>query len=132
MVLVTKLTRALGIRHPIVQGGMHHVGFRKILFLSLFSISLLSFLLLSSFFILSLFSKNPFVDLLNLQQLSPMLVGWSLFFFSFFFLFVSSFLILFLFLGNCHCFDSGLFLSLFSLFLSFPSSLSHTSLSPSF
>lgn len=26
MVLVTKLTRALGIRHPIVQGGMHHVG----------------------------------------------------------------------------------------------------------
>ena len=27
MVLITKLTRALGIRHPVVQGGMHHVGF---------------------------------------------------------------------------------------------------------
>lgn len=27
MVLTTKLTRMLGIRHPIVQGGMHFVGY---------------------------------------------------------------------------------------------------------
>lgn len=27
MVLVTKLTRRLGIKHPIIQGGMHFVGY---------------------------------------------------------------------------------------------------------
>lgn len=27
MVLSTKLTRLLGIRHPIIQGGMHYVGY---------------------------------------------------------------------------------------------------------
>eukprot|EP00009_Paramoeba_aestuarina_P000785 CAMPEP_0201511020 /NCGR_PEP_ID=MMETSP0161_2-20130828/3537_1 /ASSEMBLY_ACC=CAM_ASM_000251 /TAXON_ID=180227 /ORGANISM="Neoparamoeba aestuarina, Strain SoJaBio B1-5/56/2" /LENGTH=331 /DNA_ID=CAMNT_0047906347 /DNA_START=59 /DNA_END=1054 /DNA_ORIENTATION=+ len=30
MVLITKLTKALGIRHPIIQGGMHHVGFAEL------------------------------------------------------------------------------------------------------
>lgn len=27
MPIKTALTRALGIRHPVIQGGMHHVGF---------------------------------------------------------------------------------------------------------
>ena len=27
MGFVTKLTKMAGIRHPIIQGGMHHVGF---------------------------------------------------------------------------------------------------------
>ena len=27
MVLVTKLTQRLGIQHPIIQGGMHYVGY---------------------------------------------------------------------------------------------------------
>ena len=27
MPLVTKLTRAIGVKHPILCGGMHHVGF---------------------------------------------------------------------------------------------------------
>ena len=26
MPITTKLTRALGIRHPLIQGGMHYVG----------------------------------------------------------------------------------------------------------
>ena len=30
MVLHTWLTRSLGIRHPIIQGGMHHVGFAEL------------------------------------------------------------------------------------------------------
>ncbi len=30
MVLRTKLTEALGIVHPIVQGGMHYVGYAKL------------------------------------------------------------------------------------------------------
>ena len=27
MPITTKLTRALGIKHPIIQGGMHYVGY---------------------------------------------------------------------------------------------------------
>ena len=27
MVLTTKITKLLGIKHPVIQGGMHHVGF---------------------------------------------------------------------------------------------------------
>eukprot|EP01134_Creolimax_fragrantissima_P002365 CFRG2365T1 len=30
MVLTTKITKLLGIRHPIIQGGMHHVGFDRL------------------------------------------------------------------------------------------------------
>jgi len=29
MVLVTKLTKSLGIKHPVVQGGMHYVGYAE-------------------------------------------------------------------------------------------------------
>ncbi|CAE8655674.1 unnamed protein product [Polarella glacialis] len=29
MVLKTKLTEALGIKHPIIQGGMHYVGYAE-------------------------------------------------------------------------------------------------------
>ena len=30
MPISTKLTRALGIRHPLVQGGMHYVGYAEL------------------------------------------------------------------------------------------------------
>lgn len=30
MVLVTKVTKLLGIEHPIIQGGMHYVGYAEL------------------------------------------------------------------------------------------------------
>ena len=34
MPLSTKLTRALGIKHPLIQGGMHYVGYAPLVTIS--------------------------------------------------------------------------------------------------